>query len=68
MSWLCKIKHKWYRLPEPNQFECSIRFCRRCGLTQRWNPHGGFRGHWMDDMVGLEQWKEELEKIKKEVK
>jgi len=47
-SILCRIHHDFERMPEPNECRASIRVCRRCRAVQRFTPHGGFSGHWMD--------------------
>jgi hypothetical protein len=58
MNILCKIKHNFIRMPEPNEIKMSVRICKRCGLTQTFNPHGFHGilqgGHWMEHMMGLD--------------
>ncbi len=45
MKWLCKIKHNWYRFPEPNEVEKSVKYCKRCGKILVFSMGGPF-GHW----------------------
>ncbi len=40
MNW-CKIKHNWFRVPEPNKFGFSVRICKRCKTVQRFSGRSG---------------------------
>ena len=51
-KFLCKLKHSFYRVPEPNEFKFSVKICRRCGLTQRYTINF-YNSHWMQHLVGF---------------
>ena len=63
MNWFCKIKHKWIRLKEPNNFGFSIRICKRCKTIQRYSVHSG---NWFTINDYKEQYLEAFNKSKKE--
>lgn len=56
MKWLCKIKHKWYRFPEPNEVEKSVKYCKRCGKILVFSMGGPF-GHWTSILTSIEETK-----------